>query len=117
MESKSNAIVKIGDFSDEAIKSFLEFIYTGKTESLEENAFELLKISDKYQVMILKAKCEKFLLKSLKVENAVEMLVLAHLYSPDDLKSKIMSFVNKYVQELFLFVNDYSSLNSIISPG
>jgi len=67
-----------------------------------------LKISDKYQVMILKAKCEKFLLKSLKVENAVEMLVLAHLYSPDDLKSKIMSFVNKYVQELFLFVNDYS---------
>lgn len=47
MEESINNKVKIDDSNVDAVKSMLEFIYTGKATNIDENADYLLKLSDK----------------------------------------------------------------------
>ena len=96
LESTQN-VVKIDDFSDDIVKGMLDYIYTGQTGSLPENASELLRIADKYQLLGLKEDCERAIKKNLTVENAAEILVLAHLHSAEKLKTQVMIFIERYV--------------------
>ena len=43
-------VVEIEDFDEETVRRMLEYVYTGKTKTLEENSMSLLKINDHYQV-------------------------------------------------------------------
>ena len=95
LESTQNS-VRIEDFPDEIVQGMLEFIYTGRTtDSLKENAVDLLRIGDKYGVLGLKENCERIILRNLNVENAAEILVLAHLHSSAALKAKIVTFIHR----------------------
>ena len=96
LESTQN-VVKIDDFSDDIVKGMLDYIYTGQTGSLPENASELLRIADKYQLLGLKEDCERVIEKNLTIENAAEILALAHIHSANKLKTRVMVFIERYV--------------------
>ena len=90
-----NNAVEIDDFDEETVRGMLEYIYTGQTETIEQNKMNLLEISTKYQLLGLKAKCEDVIMANLNVENAGGTLSLADLCSPNTLKPQVMRFINK----------------------
>ena len=94
LESIQN-VVEIVDFDDNIAKGMLEYIYTGGTESLQENAPGLLAIADKYQLLGLKRDCERIMAKNFTIENAAEILVLAHLHNSNKLKFEVIKFINR----------------------
>ncbi|XP_011877876.1 PREDICTED: speckle-type POZ protein A-like [Vollenhovia emeryi] len=92
-ESKKNHVV-ITDVDAEVLREVLRFIYTGKVANLNVMAKDLLAAADKYALKRLKVLCEKELYNTLTCENAADMLILADLYCSDQLKSKVLDFMN-----------------------
>jgi hypothetical protein len=88
-------VVQIADFPDEIVQGMLNFIYTGHSDSLQENAVDLLQIADKYELLDLKKMCEKWIGNNLNVKEAAEILVVTNLHSPTTLKPKVVSFINQ----------------------
>ncbi|XP_057341771.1 TD and POZ domain-containing protein 1-like [Microplitis mediator] len=56
----------------------LEFIYTDKVSDVENNVVMLLEVADKYQLLPLKELCQELLLKSLDIDNAIQIMDLAY---------------------------------------
>ena len=83
------------DFDEKTVKGMVEHIYTGQTEVTDENFMDLLHISDKYQLLDLKRKCEDIVLSKLNFERAGEILALVDVYSPDYLKIKVINFMTQ----------------------
>lgn len=102
LESVQNTI-EIPDFEEDVVKAMLDYIYTGETEDLNEKAADLMQISEKYDLNGLKEDCEHAIASNLSVENAAEVLVLAHLHNATTLKGKVIDFINRYVQNLLKF--------------
>jgi BTB/POZ domain len=94
LESTKNE-VQIENFSAETLKGMLEYIYTGQTESLDERTVDLLEISDFYELAGLQEDCQENILSNLSVDNAAEILILAHRHSLSNLKSKVVAFINQ----------------------
>lgn len=99
-ETATNA-VKIIDFDDVVVKAMLEYLYTGRTKLLNELAFDLFKIADKYNLPGLKEDCEFSIAKNLNVENACPILVMAHTYNASWLLSRVVNYINRYVKIYF----------------
>jgi hypothetical protein len=59
----------------------------------EDMAHDLLVAADKYGVEPLIEECASVLMKNLKVENAIETLILAHLHSKPHLLQATLSFM------------------------
>ena len=95
MTESIRKVVEIEDFDEETVRGMLEYIYTGVTHNLEENFMDLLRISDKYQILGLKRKTEDFIMTKLNFENAGEILALSDVYSPESLKLKVINFMKK----------------------
>ncbi|CAG5101212.1 Similar to spop: Speckle-type POZ protein (Xenopus tropicalis) [Cotesia congregata] len=91
-EKKVNEVV-ITDISSDTFEKLLEYIYTDEVSDLEEDAAELLKAADKYQLASLKKRCKESLCKSLNPENALKMLDLADRFSAPYL----MEYVTKCI--------------------
>ena len=92
MESKSNR-VEIDDIDEELMEETLTFIYTGKSPNVDEMASELLFPADKYQLDHLKLMCEKVLCRDVKVENVIDVLVLADKHNANQLKTICLQFI------------------------
>jgi speckle-type POZ protein len=103
LESSMNT-VEIPDFDEEIVEGMLEYMYTGQVESLPEKAPDLLQIAEKYDLPGLKDECEHTMAENLSVETAAEVLLMAHLYSANVLKPKVIDFINRYRQD-FLFIS------------
>ncbi|XP_065207995.1 protein roadkill-like [Planococcus citri] len=86
-------IVEIPDIDEETLEDMLRYIYTEKCEHLEELAYCLIMAADKYNLDGLKVMCEKELLKTLSVENAIDRLVLADMYRAKELRAKTINFI------------------------
>ncbi|XP_065209105.1 speckle-type POZ protein-like isoform X2 [Planococcus citri] len=72
--SNKNRIV-INDIEEEIFEEMLHYIYTGKTKNLDELAFELLPVADKYDLKELKIMCENVLFTKLSTDNAVKIML------------------------------------------
>ncbi|CAG7726643.1 unnamed protein product [Allacma fusca] len=99
VESTVN-IVKITDFEEETVKSMLEYIYSGRTSVECEKAPDLLRISEKYELIALKEECERVIASNLTIENAAEVLVLAHFHNAVKLKAKAIEFIKRNKEKL-----------------
>ena len=71
----------------------MEYIYCNEVTLDESLAFDLLPQSEEYMLQSLKYLCEKVLLKSIKFENVLDLLIMADTYRVEDLKNSCLSFV------------------------
>jgi len=84
-ENKENQM-EIIDFSAEAVREFLCFIYTKTAPESAANAMELYELAAKYEVKSLLTIAEDVILKNINNENAYEVLVLGNLHNNEYLK-------------------------------
>lgn len=94
MVEKEQNTVEIQDFDDDVVKGMLEYLYTGETELMAERAPDLLQVAEKYDLGGLKEDCEYTMADNLSVDNAAEILVMAHLYNATTLKPRVIDYIN-----------------------
>lgn len=94
-ELKKNEM-EISDFSVHAIKLMIEYFYTDKIDNkyLLEFGWELLGLSNKYEINSLKAYCQDFLVKNIDSDNVIYLLSLCELYSTKILMEYCLQYIS-----------------------
>ena len=93
MREKTESRLDIPDLSADTVQWMLQWIYTGRLPSTEQESKDLLCASDKYSLEPLKVACERSLCRSLRVSNAVDLWELADLHHADYLKANSMRVI------------------------
>ncbi|XP_043479835.1 speckle-type POZ protein-like [Leptopilina heterotoma] len=88
------SVVEIDDIKPAIFQQMLNFIYTDRVENLEESAFELLYVAEKYQLGKLKILSINSLNDKLSSKSVIKTLEVAELYSIDLLKNECLKFIN-----------------------
>ena len=99
MQENERNQVEITDISSTVFEESLQFFYTGQCK-LNNMAEELLFVADKYQIEGLKQMCEKHLLKNLKIDNAVRLLILSDMHQTSSLREQAIYFINRNAAEV-----------------
>ena len=93
MEESLSGTIKIGDVSYDALRAFVNYLYTAEA-SLDENmACDLLMLAEKYQVKHLKIHCEKFLISKLNWENSIQTCTFALQHNAKNLVDASLSLI------------------------
>ncbi|KFK32132.1 hypothetical protein AALP_AA6G202600 [Arabis alpina] len=85
MEESRSGIIKISDVSYDALRTFVYYLYTAEACLDEQMAYDLLVMSEKYQVKHLKSYCERFLVTKLTWDNALMSYAFAHQHNAKQL--------------------------------
>ncbi|XP_043479833.1 speckle-type POZ protein-like [Leptopilina heterotoma] len=88
------SVVEIDDTKPAIFQQMLNFIYTDRVENLEESAFELLYVAEKYQLEKLKILSINSLNDKLSINTVIKTLEVAELYSIENLKNECLKFIN-----------------------
>ena len=94
MKEKEERETKL-NHSNKVVGAFVDYFYKGEVPQvvLEANISGFLELSDLYNLGPLKAQVEDTAIKSLTVENVVEMFSLANLYNAEILKKASRYFI------------------------
>jgi hypothetical protein len=100
-ESTSNKII-ITDFDHDVVRGFIRFLYldTCDKEVLDQHAKSLLAMAHKYDVKGLLHISADYLIRTLSIDTAVELLQLADLYEVKGLKKKALKFIQTNLKAL-----------------
>lgn len=93
MQEQIRNELEIVDLSSDAIKEFLEFIYTRKTPSSSVNAMDLFAAAAKYQVDSFKEIAETLVLDALNTQNAYDVFTLGRLFDNDFIQVSAFSSI------------------------
>ena len=93
MEETRRGEVVIKDLDSDTVGKMLAYVYTGKVEEIEAKAAELLAAAEKYILPELKMMSEEALCRTMKIDNVLDMLVLADLHKASSVKSVAMKFM------------------------
>ncbi|XP_061373351.1 BTB/POZ domain-containing protein At4g08455 [Gastrolobium bilobum] len=85
MEESRSGTIKISDVSYDVLYAFVNFLYTAEACLDNQMARDLLVLAEKYEVMHLKANCEKYLMADMNWEKAIENYAFAHLHNVEQL--------------------------------
>ncbi|XP_049769765.1 speckle-type POZ protein-like [Schistocerca cancellata] len=96
MKEASNRRIEITDVQEDVLHQLLCFMYTDTAPGLASVAAELLAASDKYDLPLLKRKCEEEMVKGLSVDNAAATALLAVLHSCSGLESAAVDFLARH---------------------
>ena len=100
MEETRRGEVVIKDLDSDTVGKMLAYVYTGKVEEIEAKAAELLAAAEKYILPELKMMSEEALCRTMKIDNVLDMLVLADLHKASSVKSVAMKFMLENAREL-----------------
>lgn len=79
----------------------LRFIYNDPDLIIYENqALELLSLSDKYLIPSLKTQCEKVLIQLLTLQNFVKIAKAAEVVESDEIKKAVFKFAKENINVL-----------------
>ncbi|XP_065205353.1 speckle-type POZ protein-like isoform X2 [Planococcus citri] len=101
MKENGQNRIDIEDMNAETVVEFLKYVYTGKCDNLKNIAEGLLAAADKYGLNRLKMICAEELYKTLSVENAANILLLADMHGVKELKSESIKFIVAKFIEVF----------------
>jgi len=96
-ETRGNR-VDLSIFSPTAVKLMLEYIYTDKTNMLDGDVGELLRIADMYELEGLKADAALAIAENLNTENAAEAFQLSRLYRLEVLRTTVVEYIKQLKQ-------------------
>lgn len=101
MEESLSGTIKIGDVSYDALRTFVNYLYTAEASCLDEQvACELLALAEKYQVKHLKGYCEKFLLSKLNWDNSLMSYSFARQYNSKPISDAALSLITDNMDKL-----------------
>ncbi|CAB3403019.1 unnamed protein product [Caenorhabditis bovis] len=100
MKEAEQSEVIIDDVEPEVMRELLGFMYTGTARNLDHMAQSLIAAADKYNLDRLKVMCEQSLCQALTNDNACVTLVLADMYSADQLRAHAINFINVNATEV-----------------
>jgi len=100
-ENEENQM-EIVDFSSEAVREFLCFIYTKAAPENAANSMELYELAAKYEIPCLLPIAEDLILDSINNENAYDVLVLGNLHNNEDLKKDAFEEIKKLFSDVKL---------------
>mmetsp|Transcript_6898 Transcript_6898/g.8610 ORF Transcript_6898/g.8610 Transcript_6898/m.8610 type:complete len:158 (-) Transcript_6898:75-548(-) len=100
MTEGQTGILRIDDMQPLTVSQMLDFIYTGKTTIVKENALGLFVAGDKYNLQPLKIECEKELILGMNVQNAADNLVTAHHHNSLLMKNCACEYINTNISEV-----------------
>ncbi|ODM87775.1 Protein roadkill [Orchesella cincta] len=109
----------ISDFDDVVVKGMLEYLYTGKTDCMDERAPELLQIAEKYDLADLKEDCGYALAESLNKDNAPMIWLLANTHNVPFLIQRTQDFIylNKVDLTAFQAIHSSSFIKMKVHSG
>lgn len=93
MKEKDESIIKINDIKPEVLHHFFEFMYTGQVNGIEQVAYELYCVANKYFVSQLTEICETIMCSNVNVNNAIKYLKLAESTNAKNLREKIIKLI------------------------
>ena len=80
-------------FTADVFQDLLRYIYTGKVQSLDRLAVELLQAAVHFQIPSLVAICEQSLAANLSTDSVASILLLADRYQAKTLKEKCIEYI------------------------
>ncbi|GBL76028.1 TD and POZ domain-containing protein 4 [Araneus ventricosus] len=94
MKEKFNECVDIDDLDSDTVCRMLHYVYTAEIQDLEwENACDLYRAADKYEILALRDDCSAILKTKLCSTNACEVLIFADIHQDNDLKTSVQDFI------------------------
>ncbi|KOB68552.1 Roadkill [Operophtera brumata] len=97
----------------EVLRDVLTFMYTDKAPRVDDAPDKLLAAADYYQLDRLKSLCEEALNNRLTVENAVDTLRLAELYSLSSLRLSTLNYIKNYRLKLVKETQGWKNIKSV----
>lgn len=93
MEESRSGTIKISDVSFDALRAFVNYLYTAEACLDEQMAYDLLVLAEKYQVKHLKSHCEKFLISKLNWDNSILNYTFAHQHNDKHMIDAALSVI------------------------
>lgn len=100
MEESLSGTIKISDVSYDALRSFVNYLYTAEACLDEQMACDLLVLAEKYQVKHLKTYCEKFMISKLNWENSLLNFAFSHQHNAKSLLDASQSLIMDNMDKL-----------------
>ncbi|KOB64537.1 Roadkill [Operophtera brumata] len=100
-------------WESELLGEVLTFMYTGKAPRVDDAPDKLMLAAGYYKLDRLKSLCEEALGKRLTVENAVDTLQLAELYSANSLKQTTLEFIKNGRAALISQTEGWANIKSV----
>ncbi|XP_044591071.1 speckle-type POZ protein B-like [Cotesia glomerata] len=94
MKEKQENKITVPSIDPKIFEKMIEYIYSDRvTNNLDSCAEQMLEVADQYQLLGLVEMCEESLSKSITVENAMRVLVLADKFNAQQLLEFSLNFV------------------------
>ena len=94
------------EIDDRVASKFLVYIYTGRFEMTDHPTVQsLLVLSDNFQVLGLKKRCENSLMETINTSNVATYLYLGHIHSCSRLKRSALNFCKDNHQNMIKVLN------------
>ncbi|XP_057973574.1 BTB/POZ domain-containing protein At4g08455 [Malania oleifera] len=100
MEESLSGRIKISDVSYDALRMFINYLYTAEACLDEQMACDLIVLAEKYQVKHLKAYCENFMVSKLNWDNSVMSFAFAHQHNAKHLLDAALSLIMENMEKL-----------------
>lgn len=100
MEESLSGTIKIGDVSYDALRAFVNYLYTAEISLDEDMACDLLILAEKYQVQHLKDYCEKFLVSKLNWDNSIMSYTFAHQHNAKHIVEAALNLITDNMDKL-----------------
>lgn len=100
MEESRSGTINISDVSYDALRAFVNYLYTAEACLDEQMACDLLVLAEKYEVKHLKTYCEKFLVSKLNGDNSVASYSFAHQHNAKHLLDSALSMIIENITNL-----------------
>ncbi|KAK2390416.1 BTB/POZ domain-containing protein [Trifolium repens] len=100
MEESRSGTIKIADVSYDALRAFVNYLYTAEAFLDNQMACNLLVLAEKYQVKHLKAYCEKYLISKLNWEKAIVNFAFAHQHNANQLQDAALAVIMENMDNL-----------------
>lgn len=115
--------IHITDISFDTFKVFLHYLYAARLPGPldEETAKQLFVAADKYNIPGLVEECVEFLVRDIRLDNALDLIAWADFHSIEKLKNIALYFISRRGLEICqldawnMFVKDYPDLCVIVT--
>ncbi|XP_075054916.1 kelch repeat and BTB domain-containing protein 3 isoform X2 [Mixophyes fleayi] len=110
MKERDGGSVTISNLSPKAVKAFLDYAYSGKADITDGNVDMLFQMSSFLQVPLLAKACSDFLIKTIDINNCLQLLSISDSYGSTRLFEHALQFTLRHFS-LLIQSTDFLDLN------